>query len=205
MSLTSPWSDELAAMLQPAPTYRRLAALPPASSRILPLLRRPLRLALLLGSMLSLAVSGRLTLRLVIGGVVSLGWVPLLQAGSAAVAIAALGRRRLPLLQAIDLYFVGYGPWSLWALAIGGAAAVASPLGAASWMGALWPLATVLIVILWSAVLDFAFFRDGLEMSGGRAAAALALQRVLFWGIAGAYYILWAVTLAYVRDAGGTA
>lgn len=78
------------------------------------LLRRPLLLAFVLGCGISILASGRLTLRLIVDGMLSFAFVPACQlAGLAAVYRA----RRAPLTfsEAADRFFEGNSPW-LWLL-----------------------------------------------------------------------------------------
>ncbi len=178
------WSDELRVMLRPASTYRQLST-DADDSGVWVMIRRPLFVALVIGSFVSLTVSGRLTVSLLLDGMVFWGFVPILQGVLMCVIVVVFGRRRLSTSKAIDLFFMGYGPSLIWWLTI-----AATCLFFPSKQFYLWPVewgwilpVTFLAACIWSSVTSFAFLRAALELSKLRASALLVLYTVLLWGI----------------------
>jgi hypothetical protein len=190
MSTSAAWSRETRVMAHPWATYRDLTGRPPETGWPT-LLRRPALFALILGACLSLTTSGRFTFRLILGGAAVWSFAPLLQIAGAAAALP-LARRRLPFSRAIDLYFLAHGPWSLWLLAVAGGLALLptrrsfallAPPTAFAWLSVLVPLG-------WSGIITFAFFREALAMSRGRALAGLAVHGFVVWGAVLAFFLL---------------
>lgn len=191
---SSVWSPEARVMLHPWATYRRLAGRPRAPG-LRALLSRPALFALLLGACLSLTTSGRLTLRLMLSGALIWSFAPLLQMAGATAVVLLLARRRLPLSRALDLYFLGHGPWSLWLLAVAGALAPLPSARVLALIDGPWvPRALVWLIVLvpfvWSAVITFAFFREALELSPRRALGGLALHGLVIWGAVLSFFLL---------------
>jgi hypothetical protein len=154
-------------MLRPGSAWRRLAKEPGTEHW----LARPLFVAFVLGCSVSVMTSGRLTLRLLLPAMLYATFVPMLQ-----IAALAVCRGRLPFRKAVGLFFVGHAPWSLWVI---GSAALWGLLPTT----AMYPHAgmwkeTALVILAWSAYIDFCFFRD---VVGGAAIRRLAVQRVLCW------------------------
>lgn len=176
-------------MLAPSGAYRDLGRRTRDGAWVA--LRRPLALAFVLGCCVSFVSAGRLTPRLIAGGAVSLGFVPLLEMG-----LLALFWRKRPagssFARVNDLFFMGYGPLLLWLMGFAGLAAWASPAHASGWSTppVVWPfLGSLLPVLAWSAYIGFVFFRDVVALRPGRAAGALLLQRAIFWSVAIAYFL----------------
>jgi hypothetical protein len=168
-------------MWRPAVAYEQLAGLPASEGRI-GALRRPLFVAFLFGCMVSLIASQRLTLRHVAGGAVSASCI--LVGQIAALAVVCGRQRVLSFSRAIDLFFMGYGPWSLWILGFSAVWAFASPMHAFVWAGLRTILPTASLVALWSGYIDFCFFRQVLQRRPGRAAWDLLLLWTISWSIA---------------------
>jgi hypothetical protein len=101
--------------------------------------------------------------------------VVLVQAAIALTLIAGPARRTVGLARALDLYFAGHAPWSLWLLAA--AAWAPAPLGRP-----VYPIAILAAVplVLTPRILA-AFFREVLEMDPREAAARTAAQQVMTW------------------------
>lgn len=175
------WSREVLVMLRPMEAYRWLARLPTDESKW-KALRRPLYFAFLLGCMVSLVTSQRLTLRLVAGGASSASIVVLAQIG--ALAVICRRARMLSISRAINLFFMGYGPWTLWILCFSAVWAFGSPLAAFSLAGSRTILQTVSLVALWSAYIDYCFVRCVLQRNPMDAARDLLLQRAISWSLA---------------------
>ena len=130
--------------------------------------------ALLLGCVVSLATSGRVTLRLVLPVTLYAALIPVVEI---AVLRMLLGR---PVGRAADLFLMVHAPWSLWLVAIGGIFAFADPIRAYRITGPPWGLLSLAVVIGWSAYTDWCFFRC---VSPERAGRNLAVQRAVCWSV----------------------
>src|SRR4051812_25108761 len=115
MALRPP--DDLGVMLAPAASYRRLVGQPPAAG-LRAVVGRPLLVALVVGTFVTLTNAGQLLPTLLLGSVISWSWVPALQLGTAAALTAIIRRRPVPLSSAMDLFFMGHLPWSLWLMGL---------------------------------------------------------------------------------------
>jgi hypothetical protein len=173
-------SPDIQIMFAPRATLARMASAHPAS-RSWPW-RRPLILALFIGATMSLIATRVLTARLVFSE--ALGWlfVPILQAMSLAL-VWWPHRRRLPFARALDLFFASNGPWLLWLLGLGAVTAFAPSLQAYKWpdSAALPMLSIAAVAALWSAYIDYCFFRLAFDHTPRRAAQTLVIQRAFVW------------------------
>jgi hypothetical protein len=153
-------------MLRPAVAYEWLAG----SSAVRgswALLRRPLFLALLGGCMVSLVTSQRLTLRHVAGGAASGGILLLGQI--VALALVCGRERRILYSRTVDLFFAGYGPWTLWILGFSSVWAFMSTRYAFTFGGPGSILPTAGLVGIWTLYINFRFFERVLGRSGAGA------------------------------------
>jgi hypothetical protein len=169
-------------MLRPLSTYRELAKAADDSGMWV-MVRRPLFVALVVGSFVSMTVSGRLTLSLLIDGMVFWSFVPILQGIFMSAIVVIFGRRRIATSKAMDLFFMGHGPWLMWLLAVAGTCLFFPVKQVYLWpvqWGWILPL-SLLVAWLWSSVTSFAFLRGALEVSILRASALLFLYTVLLW------------------------
>lgn len=108
------WSPEARVLRAPSRTFRELAAAPPAPQTWL---ARPLLLALLLGTTVSLQASGRTSARLVVDGMIAFAFVPIFM--MAAMAIVYRRRpRHVTLGQALNVFFVANAPWLVWLIGV---------------------------------------------------------------------------------------
>jgi hypothetical protein len=171
-------------MLRPASTYRQLAKVADDSG-IWIMIRRPLFVALVVGSFVSITVSGRLTILLLLDGMVFWSFVPILQGILMSGIVVIFGHRRIPTSTAMDLFFMGHGPWLMWLLAV-----AASCLFFPVKQFYLWPMqsgwllpVSLLGAWIWSSVTSFAFLRGTLELSKLRASALLVLYTILLWSL----------------------
>jgi hypothetical protein len=178
------WSDELRIMLRPVSTYRELSKAA-VDSGVWAIIRRPLFVALVVGSFVSITVSGRLTISLLFDGMVFWSFVPILQGVLMSGIVVIFGRRRLSSSKAVDLFFMGHGPWLMWLLAIA-ATCLFFPVK----QFYLWPIhggwvlpVSLLGAWIWSSVTTFAFLRGALELSKLCASVLLVLSTFLLWGI----------------------
>ncbi|MGA7379451.1 MAG: hypothetical protein WBX03_01255 [Terriglobales bacterium] len=142
--------------------------------------QRPLFMVLLLGCLVSLVTAGSVSLRLLAAGAISGLFVPLLEIG----VLAGLwrGRRTSSFPRAVDLFFMGHGPWVVYLLIFSAIWAFASPILAFVLTGR-WMWFLLGVVFLWSAYVDFCFMRYVLRERRSRACAKLLVLRVITWGI----------------------
>jgi hypothetical protein len=150
------------------------------------LARRPLLLLLVLACCVSVAASGRFTLRLIVDGAVSFAFVPL----SELLAFAIVYRLRRPSIrfsQAVDRFFAGNTPWLWWWVAIMAGAMVMPVLRHGSLLPLLLVSAPVPIVL--SIAFDLRFFRDVMHATRGRAVVDAVVQRSVAWSAGTAYFI----------------
>ena len=178
------WSDELRIMLRPVSTYRQLSKAVDDSG-VWVMIRRPLFVAFVAGAFVSISVSGRLTLLLLLDGMLFWSFVPILQGVLMCGIVVLFGRRQMPTSKALDLFFMGHGPWLVWLVSIA-ATCLFFPVK----QFYLWPVQwgwvlpiSLLGASIWSSVTTFAFLRGALELSKLRASALLLLYTLLFWGI----------------------
>jgi len=187
-------------MLQPARTFKELADRrdDPHRSGWWTTCRRPLFIALVLSCMVSLLASGALTLRFVPSAFVYWASIPFVEA-LALVVVLRRRRARLTLPVAIDLFFAGHGPWTALLIAIGATLSLLPPQAGWTLLLRLWvPIA--IAVILWSAYIDFCFFRSVTGASRASATRTVALLRVLTWTAVIAIFAAPSMTLDAVTD-----
>lgn len=163
----------------------------PTRARWWLLLRRPLLLALFIGSGVSLMSSGRLTPRLVVDGAVSFAFVPVFEL--AAFALVHRRRsRRLPSALEFDRFFTTNTPWLLCIVALAALVSLQAPRDVGRWAvppRVIAPLAAIGLAIAWSASLDVRWFRASFRRSTAEAARDAVLLRAIAWP-AGAIYFL---------------
>jgi hypothetical protein len=163
-------SDELAVLLRPGLTYRRLVRVEGPCSWW----HRPAIFVLVCGCVASLATSGRVTLRLAGPVAVYSSLIPLMEI---AMLRLLLGRK---IGRAVDLFFMGHAAWSLWLIALAGIFAFLDPIRAYRVTGPPWGLISLAVVLAWSAYTDWCFFRC---VSPEHASRNLGLQRAVCWSV----------------------
>lgn len=176
----SPWSTDWRVMFHPAAAYQQLAEAPAAPGAWLAV-RRPLLFAFVLGCAVSMTASGRLTLRLVVPTTA----YGLLMALVEVLSLAVVREKTaMPFSRSLDLFFTGFGPWLLWLLPFATIWAFASPFDAYRWTGPEWDGYVAAAIAIWSAYIDFCFFRYVFRVPTRRAAANLVVQRAFSWTLA---------------------
>jgi len=175
------WSVDARVMARPARTFGALAV-GPVSTRDGGWwvgARRPLALAVICGCVMSLASTGTLTVRLVGPATVYWAFLPLVEL-LAFLALVAPRRRRPALPRTIDAFFAGHGPWTLLLLGVASSWAFLPPQRAWELLITVWAWAA-LPVIVWSARIDFCFYRSMLGASRWSALRDLLVWRLLVW------------------------
>jgi hypothetical protein len=146
--------------------------------------KRPLLLAFFLGCTVSFLTNRALTLRLVFPAMIYWSFVPLIEIATLA-AICSRNRDKIPLSVLIDSFFRGFRPWLLWLV---GMCAIWSLLSPATrsidWtVNTAWLIGGVVVAVIWSLYIDFAFFQSVLRRSRATAFRELALQRLISWSL----------------------
>jgi hypothetical protein len=182
--------DELRLMLAPRQTYQQLlAGGPPRGARAV--LTRPALVALIIGTFVTLTNTGELLPTLLLGSVIAWAWVPGLQMALATPLIAAC-RPRVRLSSALDLFFAGHGPWSLWLLVMTALLMARLPVGLDGARELRLVVTSALVPIAWTVIITFAFCRTVLGLSVARALAWTLGYEAALWACA--YFYVGAVT-----------
>jgi hypothetical protein len=141
------------------------------------MLRRPLIVALVIGTAVPIMAVQRVTVGLLVSSALSFSFVVAIQMAVGAAIIATRSSRHASMLRALDLWFAGHVPYSLWLLTV---AATFASMPAAS-MDLLFALAVIPAV--WTAVIVAAFCRQVLGASPAGARWRAALHCVAIWAI----------------------
>src|SRR5580765_4192318 len=104
------WSPEVGVLVRPAEAFRALAA--EQAGAVWRTTRRPLLLLFVFGCVVSLQASNRLSVRLILDGIISFAFVPVFEMLSLAI-VYRRAPRRVPFAQAMDAFFVANAPWLL--------------------------------------------------------------------------------------------
>ena len=174
-------SPELRVLTAPPSAYQELA--PGHRAGLAGALKRPLLVAIVTGTAISMYAARRATLGLAVSGVLTWSFAAVVQTLAAAALVASSKRRTVSVPAGVDLLFMGHAPWSLWLLA------------AAAW--AVWlprptdmdfiVAATAVVPLSWTVVILFAFCRRVLHDGPRQAAIRTLFHQSLVWTFAGAY------------------
>lgn len=179
-------STEVRVALSPDVAYERLrAARSQDSAR--QLATRLVTVLLVIGTIVPTMATGRVTIGLVAWSSVVWGFVVVIQVAVALALIASASRRAVRLVDALDLWFAGHLPSSLWLLC--GAVVIARSDPAAD------PLPVVLLGAIipawWTAVIVAAFCRRVLDLPPDAARIRAASHFMVTWSIVFSY-MAWA-------------
>ena len=180
-----PWSSGARALFQPAAAFRAmLRAERPRPS----IAGQSLLAVFVLGCTVSLAASGRLSVRLIVDGSLSFAFLPVFAvAGFAVLYHAARAPRPVTFAPALGLFATGQAPWLLWLILLATVTAMVRPRELGPW---LVPLELSLAVpAVWSGIIDFQFFRQVLARPPRAAIRDVMLYRLLAWGASTAYFL----------------
>ena len=159
------------------------------------LVRQPLLFAFAIGIVVSLAASGRVSVRLVADGALSFAFVPVIEAAAFAV-VYRRGPRAMPYATAVDRFFRTNAPWLAIMTAFAALTIVVTPRESGVWAAPprLLILAAVAVAgIVWSAALDLAFFRDALGRTRAAAVRDTLLFRAIEWPLVTLYFLGFAI------------
>jgi hypothetical protein len=153
--------------------------------------RRPLAWLAVLGGFVSLTAAGRLVWFHLLFGTLAWVFVPLLQIGWLALALAVVSRPHLS-ARSIDLFYVGQAPWLLFLLGLAGVCLFAPE----AWATFQWLLASQILAVallaaaVWSVLLTFAFFRGALCLEPRRAWFGMSVYYLGFAATVATYYVV---------------
>lgn len=162
-------------MLSPMRAY---AAYAPAHTRsgVWVALRRPLFVALLMGVTIAMSATHTVAAPVVVSVTICWAVAVVIQLVTALIVVGPSSRRAVPLSRALDLFFLGHAPWSLWLLVVG---------GMATWTPDLVNTVTVVVTMLLAAALTTrivgAFSVVVLGTSRGAAVRRAALHHTITW------------------------
>ena len=179
-------SSEVRIALAPDKTYRELVAVN-EPVRVWRMLHRPLIVLVVIATAVPIMAVQRITVALFASSIASFGFVVLIQMAVGAGIIASAGTRRASMTRALDLWFAGHVPYSLWLLA------VAAAFAGLPWASLDLLIALAIIPAAWTTVIVAAFCRNVLGTS--RAGAR--------WRAAAHFIVVWAIALELVALAAG--
>src|SRR6185369_14248191 len=183
------WSDEANVCVAPEPAYERLLAEATAMTPPRALLR-PAVILLVISMLVPIMAVQRVTIGLAITAALSWSFVVAIQWLVGSLVVLSAPARRAGFWRALDLWFAGHLPYSLWMLLF--FSAMANTRSASVGLVIL----TAVVPTAWTAVIVAAFCRTVLGTSAPAARSRAAVHLVGIW-IIGAAYVIWA--------AGGTA
>lgn len=157
------------AMIRPGGMFRAAVAADSRGSWAA-VLKYPAFIAVLLGVTTAIAAAQRLTVSLAISATLSWSFVPALQLITGALLIRSARSRRVTFPRALELFFAGHAPWSVWLVLVAASQNV-SPSFALTVAGAL-------VALGWTSIIVNAYAREVLGLSR-RAATARAFVHQL--------------------------
>src|SRR4051812_44812797 len=170
-------SPELRLIVAPRETSAALAAVPAPVSPLIAL-RRPALAALVIGVSVAMTATGRATPALVLSTTLTGSYIVLLQLAIALPLIAPAARRGPGVAPAVDLFFAGHAPWSLFMLLA--AALLPLPVQGATTRAVL-PVGLVPLVL--TARIVAAFFSEVLGMDRRAAWRMMLIHQAITWTV----------------------
>jgi hypothetical protein len=175
---------DLRLALAPLDTYRQLVA-EPRHGTWRRALERPLLVALIIGTAVTMSSARRVPLGLVLMGIVCWSFVPIVQWLVGALVIGQARGRPMSMARSLELLFVGHLPWTLWTWALIGLYTFTDiPLGL------IVEMLSLLVPGVWTAMIVFAFCRTALGCAAGRARLLTAAHQTMTFVIFFAYVFL---------------
>jgi hypothetical protein len=150
-------------------------------------LERPAVVLLLIGTVLPIAATGRVTAGLVVTAMISWAFAVAVQFAAALIIAASVPTRRVSVPAAVHFLFAGHLPWSLWLLCFSMWAAsdvTFIPGDVAVAISAIVPVA-------WTMVIVAAFCRTVLGTTRRGAGVRAVAHQAMIWSIA-LTYVAWA-------------
>ncbi|HEY7190890.1 MAG TPA: hypothetical protein VH436_30270 [Vicinamibacterales bacterium] len=184
-------SSELQVALAPTASYQRFLSSsgsgPAEAGHYVRSLRRPAMVVLVIAVMSPIMAVQHVTVGLVATAALSWSFAVVLQSIVGLGIIASAPARRITVLAALDLWFAGHVPYSLWIM-VGFAAITIMPFRS---LGVL--IGSAIVPAIWTAFIVAAFCRTvlGTTASGAR------------WRAAAHFVSIWAITSSYIAWAAG--
>lgn len=189
-------SPEIQVMLSPAAAYGEYAS-GGRSSGLWIGVRRPLFVALVQGVAIAMAATETVAAPIVVSMIVCWSVAVIVQVLAAALFIRVAPARTTSFSGALDLFFLGHAPWSLWILA--SAAAFAWLVPYFTWI----VLLTMAVPAALTARILVAFAQTVLGMDRRAALRLTALHQAFIWivllGYLGAAVALWPRAIGMIR------
>jgi hypothetical protein len=184
-------------LFRPASTYRELARLENRRAAA----ARPLLLLFVLGCVVSLIASGRLSVRLIADGSLSFAFLPAFAVAGFAIVYVVRRDRPAAFGRALDLFLIGQMPWLIWLIVFASVGTIVEPRRIGPWLRRLeWSL---IVPFVWTAIIDFHFFKQVMARASGAAVLDLVLYRAIAWGAATLYFFgiaIWYEVVPVVVD-----
>jgi hypothetical protein len=180
-------SPEIELIIRPDRTYAALAA-SAAPIGVVRALRRPLLVAVVIGTSMALSTTRHLTPALVFDTTLLLSGVVVVQVLIALAVTGGPASRRVGRACALDLFFASHAPWSLWLLA--------SAVWVPSWFAlraAPMNYAAVAPLVLTGRMIA-AYFREVQGLDRRRAAIRTVLHQGVTWSL---FVALFGVAVAF--------
>jgi hypothetical protein len=159
---------------------------------------RPLLVACVIGTALSIASTGTVSLQLVAGTTSAWLFVVLIQLLAALAIVITAPRRTVPVRAAVDGFFALHVPWSAWLLAWAAWIWITPEIDHYSG----WAYGTAVAPATWTAALIYRFCRTVLADSRRIAVVRLAAHQAMVWtaflAIGGAAVGLWPRVLQWL-------
>jgi hypothetical protein len=149
-----------------------------------PLFARLATILLVIGVIVPLMAVQQVTIGLVATAAVSWSFVLAIQALVGASVILSAPARRVRALRALDMWFAGHLPYSLWMLVV--AALMAGTTSA----GLAFIVLSALVPAAWTAMIVSAFCRTVLDTTRTGARWRSAAHQIIVWAI-GLTYVAW--------------
>ena len=171
------WSTELAIALSPDQTFERLITNTPPSA-IRSLLTRLFLVLLTIAVVVPVMAVQRVTASLAATAALSWSFVLVIQTIVAVGVIVSSRARRVGVLHALDLWFAGHIPYSLWMLGMAMLTANSRVVDPA------FLFVTALVPAGWTAWIVAAFCRRVLHVDSAGARRRAAAHQVVVWAVA---------------------
>jgi hypothetical protein len=142
---------------------------------------------LMLGCAVSMMATGRLTVRLIVDGALSMAFGPAFVVLAFVVVFRTGTRQRVALPHAVDRFMRGNTPWLLCLIGFYAVTGFVPPRGLTPWLSTLMLMFAAALV--WSLFVDFHYFRDANGRSRGGALRDVALHRAIAWTGMGVYFL----------------
>jgi hypothetical protein len=184
-------TPDLRLLLAPTSTYRHIADLASAELRssFWPLVARILSAPAIAGVATGVSAAGEVSWTLAFSGIVCWSFLCAVQVLTAVILLGREGRA-IGFPRALRLFFLGHAAWSLWLIA---AAVYMYSTSDATRRDDL-VLVSVLVPMLWTAVVGFSYCREVLRLDVNRALARVIVHQSLTVFVMVAY-LAWAIQL----------